>query len=312
MRNDPSSTSRTDTDPAPAGRLEARYLAFIETISHARPKLHRYCARMTGSALDGEDVVQEALFQAYRKLESFDDARAMEPWLFRIAHNRCVDLLRQRESRGRAEAEAAAEESEFASPIEPVGQALGTAVEHLVLVLPPKERACVLLKDVFDYTLEEIAEFVDSTVGGVKAALHRGREKLAEKPVGPAPARVHGPEDTALLRLYVERFNQRDWVGIRELVSSDARLQVVDRFAGRLMESPYFGTYERLPAPVRMAVGALDGEKVAVVEQQAGEGWTPRAVARLEVADGRVVRVTDYWFCPWIVSAAASLVMENV
>ena len=71
-------------------------------------------------------------------------------------------------------------------PVDPPGPALGRAVEHLVLALPPKERACVLLKDVFDYSLEEIAELVDSTVGGVKAALHRGRAKL---PAEPAPER---------------------------------------------------------------------------------------------------------------------------
>src|ERR1700704_2203799 len=89
------------------GPFEARYLAFLETISHLRPSLHRYCSRMTGSVLDGEDVVQDALFQAYRKLETFDDDRPLAPWLFRIAHNRCVDVLRLREVRQEAEAEAA-------------------------------------------------------------------------------------------------------------------------------------------------------------------------------------------------------------
>jgi hypothetical protein len=58
-----------------SGHFEARYLALLETIAHLRPKLHRYCARMTGSIFDGEDVVQEALFDAYRKLDRFDDKR---------------------------------------------------------------------------------------------------------------------------------------------------------------------------------------------------------------------------------------------
>jgi hypothetical protein len=57
------------------GPFEARYLAFLETISQIRPRLHRYCARMTGSVLDGEDIVQDALFEAYRKLDQFDDTR---------------------------------------------------------------------------------------------------------------------------------------------------------------------------------------------------------------------------------------------
>src|SRR3979411_1928838 len=67
-------------------------------------------------------------------------------------------------------------------PANPPVLGVGRAVEHLVMSLPPKERACVLLKDVFEYTLEEIAELVSSTVGGVKAALNRGRSKLAASP----------------------------------------------------------------------------------------------------------------------------------
>ena len=58
------------------GKVEPRYLAFLEAVTSLRPRLHRYCARMTGSVLDGEDVVQEALFQAYRRLEIFEGARA--------------------------------------------------------------------------------------------------------------------------------------------------------------------------------------------------------------------------------------------
>jgi len=89
---------------AASGPVDARYLAFLETISTLRPSMHRYCARMTGSVMDGEDVVQEALIEAYRKMDQFDDSRPLKPWLFRIAHNRCIDFLRRKgvrdESRG--------------------------------------------------------------------------------------------------------------------------------------------------------------------------------------------------------------------
>src|SRR5437773_2476970 len=89
-------------------------LAFLETISQLRPQLHRYCSRMTGSITDGEDVVQDALFRAYRSLETFDDTRPLTPWLFRIAHNQCIDFLR---SRGvRVEAETMAAEPDFNAP----------------------------------------------------------------------------------------------------------------------------------------------------------------------------------------------------
>ena len=96
-----------DASAAPdRGVFDARYLAFLATVEELRPSLHRYCARMTGSVADGEDVVQDALFHAYRRLDSFDDARPLKPWLFRIAHNRCIDFLRSRGAREDAEAGA--------------------------------------------------------------------------------------------------------------------------------------------------------------------------------------------------------------
>src|SRR5437879_11509558 len=124
--------------------VDARYLAFLEAISTLRPSMHRYCARMTGSVMDGEDVVHDALIEAYRKMDQFDDSRPLKPWLFRIAHNRCIDFLRRKGVRD--EAEAAAAVPEAISPAEPAVLGLGTAVERLVITLPPKERASVLLK----------------------------------------------------------------------------------------------------------------------------------------------------------------------
>src|SRR5258708_38871958 len=234
-----------------AGPFDARYLAFLETTIQLRPSLHRYCARMTGSVMDGEDVVQEALFEAYRKLEKFDDSRALKPWLFRIAHNRCIDFLRKRGVR--IEAETAAASSDKVEPNELLVLGLGGALEHLVISLPPKERACVLLKDVFDHSLEEIAELVDSSVGGVKAALHRGRSKIKASPVPTKFPAAENPELVQLLSLYVDRFNRRDWNGVRELISADARLSVFGRFAGALVDSPYFGRYEQWPLPWKLA-----------------------------------------------------------
>jgi RNA polymerase sigma-70 factor, ECF subfamily len=291
-----------DTDTRCEGPTDARYVAFLETIVQLRPRLHRYCARMVGSILDGEDVVQEALFQAYRKLETFDDTRPLAPWLFQIAHNRCIDFLRRRGVR--EDAEAAAAVPDVTAPLDPAAAAIGTAVEHLVLALPPKERACVLLKDVFDYSLEEIAELVDSTVGGVKAALHRGRSKLAAQPRSTTPVR---DEDARLLRLYVDRFNQQDWSGLRELIAADARLVVADRYFGPVTGSPYFSNYARLTRPWRLALAQVDGETVMVILRRGEDAWTPDAIVRLTLGDGCITGITDYCHCPWVVPAADSI-----
>ncbi len=294
------------TDPTEVALFEARYLAFLETVSNLRPQLHQYCSRMVGSVLDGEDVVQDALFQAYRKLESFDGSRPLKPWLFRIAHNQCIDFLRRRQVRQDAEAEVVVQDA--VAPKDPVGRGIERAIERLVLTLPPKERASVLLKDVLDYSLEEIAELVDSTVGGVKAALNRGRAKLASLPELSKRSRpVPNPEAEQLLGLYVERFNRNDWDGLRELITDDARVRVADIYFGPLTGSPYFGRYQRLTTPWRVAVGEVDGEPAVIVLEPGPGGWVPQALVRVELSEGRIVGITDYTHCPWVLSSAESV-----
>jgi RNA polymerase sigma-70 factor, ECF subfamily len=287
-----------------SGPFDARYLAFLETIATLRPSLHRYCARMTGSVMDGEDVVQETLFEAYRKLDKFDESRPLKPWLFRIAHNRCIDFLRRR--RVRDEAELAVARPESTEPAEP---ALGTgkAVEHLVLTLPPKERACILLKEVFDYSLEEIAELVDSTIGGVKAALNRARTKLAASSPPSKSSRGASPEVKRIMQIYVDRFNSRDWDGVRELISADARLNVVERFAGKFGDAPYFFNYERWPVPWKLALGEVDGEPVVIMLERGADTWTPHSVVRLNVIGEQIERIVDYAHCPWMLTTADSV-----
>ena len=104
------------------------------------------------------------------------------------------------------------------------------------------------------------------------------------------PERKSSKEELALLRLYVDRFNRRDWQGVRELASADARLRVADCFAGRLADSPYFVEYERPIIAWRMALGEADGETVVVILRDDPQGAVPFSAIRIGLADGRVAQ----------------------
>jgi RNA polymerase sigma-70 factor, ECF subfamily len=280
------------------GAFDARYLAFLSTVEELRPSLHRYCARMTGSVADGEDVVQDALFDAYRRLESFDGTRPLKPWLFRIAHNRCVDFLRHRGVR--EDAESSADTPDVVWQDDPPGPALGRAVEHLVLTLPPMERACVLLKDVLDHSLDEIGVELGLSVPAVKAALHRARTALAAEG---APPPQSPREVSAGLQRYAALFNAHDWDGVRALLADDVKLDLVSRrkLVGREV-STYFSNYAGVSG-WRVAPAWLDGDEVLAV-WLAGDA-RPAYFIALRWQENRVCAIRDHRYVPYIAQEAA-------
>jgi len=289
-----------------SGRFDDRYLAFVTALETLRPRLHRYCARMTGSVFDGEDVAQEAIFEAYRKIELHDPSLPIGPWLMRIAHNRCIDLLRRRKAWFAIEQEIGNAE-EASLPDDPTGPWIGRALEALVLMLPPMERACILLKDVFDYSLAETAELTGSTVGGVKAALKRGRSKLAGEPLRPATA---SKARSDIYALYAERFNRRDWDGVRDLIRDDARLRIGDIYAGPA-HGAYLTTFERMPHPFSLVPGEVDGEQVLALVGGLNPGDRIGAIIRFELADDRIARIRHYTRTPWVLQAASSILVDG-
>ncbi len=252
-----------------------------------RPKLHRFCSRMVGSVLDGEDLVQETLAEAFLHVSSLRDPSRLEPWVFRIAHHKCVDFIR----RDRRQVTVGGVEP-TTEPDEPIDEALATLVGEL----PPKERAAVLLKDVLDYRLDEVAEIIDSTVGGVKAALHRGRAKLRTVPREDPPPMELDQHQRALLDAYVDRWNRHDWDGLLQLIQADARLELVGIADGTMLDigKHYFTNYTALPYEWRFAIARIDGEPLVVHFERVGDAWRPHTAVRLWWRDGQIVRIRDY------------------
>jgi RNA polymerase sigma-70 factor, ECF subfamily len=268
--------------------LEARR-SFERDCAALRPDLHRFCTRMLGSVTDGEDLVQETLVHAFYHLPDLRAEASLRSWLFRIAHNRCIDALRRRRSSSLLE-----EVSEL--PDETVsGADQELAQRTLVAIftqLPSKERACVVLKDVLGYSLEEAAEITGSNSVAVKAALHRARQKLRSATAEPPPVTI-SREQRALIASYLDRFNQRDFAGARALIADDARLEVVGRTAGPF-GSHYFGNYAKLGWTWQLAFARIEGELSVVHFRREGADWRPLAVISFGIEDGKLSRVRDY------------------
>src|SRR5713226_2744600 len=151
---------------------------FEALVNDVRPALYRYVAHMIGSAVDAEDVVQEALVKAYDSLPLLTSRSNVRGWLFRIAHNKAIDQLRRDKDQP---LELLDEYPMEAPPDQPLEEKdLAVLALSVFLQLVPRQRSCVILKDVLGYSLAEISELLNATVPEIKAALHRGRTRLRE------------------------------------------------------------------------------------------------------------------------------------
>ena len=284
------------------GLLDSGRRRFLALVADVRPELHRYCTRMTGSVTDGEDIVQETLARAYFEISQLTTLPALRPWLFRIAHNRAIDHWRQASHRAseplEAALEVAADPDQEPDAVLARSQAVNAAISGF-LELAPAQRACVILKDVLEHSLEEIAIELGLSVPAVKAALHRGRAALARSALGeqPAPAaRRRSPE----LRRYASLFNARDWEGVRALLADDVRLDLVSqrKASGRRDVGTYLGNYDRV-TDWRLVPALLGDREVLAVLPDAQAG-TPRYFIELDWRDGQVTTIRDFRYVPYI------------
>jgi RNA polymerase sigma-70 factor (ECF subfamily) len=280
-------------------------------LADVRPKLHRYCARMVGSAIDGEDVVQDALIKAVQSFSAAAPIGNPEAWLFRIAHNTALDFLRRR---NRQDALRSGEEVDMiADPADSVANRQAAAASlRTFMRLPVAQRASVILMDVLGCSLQEICTVMDFSLPAVKAALHRGRTRLSElaDEAEDAPRPVLSEADRRRLGAYVDRFNARDFDAIRVMIADDVRLDLVNktRMNGKAEVSRYFGNYSKAH-DWRLVPGLVEGRPAILVFDPGSASPDPKYFMLLQWDGDKVAAIRDFRHASYVTEGAEFLVV---
>lgn len=284
--------------------------------SHRR-ELTGYCYRMLGAGSEAEDAVQETLVRAWRAIDSFEGRSSLRSWLYRIATNVCVDMLRGPQRRARpmdlgasSTLETAAlrpqPEHAFVQPIadgrvidtggdpadvaaarESIRLAFVAALQHL----PARQRAVLILCEVLRWPAAEVAELLDTSVPSVNSALQRARATMADLDVDQLD-RVVDPQHEALLARYVDAFERYDMPALAQLLRDDVVISMPPhdlwlQGPGSVigwMAGPGAGCAGSKLVPVLANGTAGFGSY-----KQAGPGrWEPWALQVIEVKDGAI------------------------
>ena len=268
-----------------------------------RPRLHRYCARMVGSVIDGEDVLQDALIKAVGAAVPIDNPQA---WLFRIAHNTALDFLRRR---SRLAGLHSGEEVEMiADPVDAVwARQVASMSLRTFMRLPAAQRASVILADVLGCSLAEVCEVMDYSLPAVKAALHRGRTRLRELGAegDDAPQAEMSQADRQRLSAYVAHFNARDFDAIRAMIADDVRLELVNktRMRGKAEVSRYFGNYAKV-ADWHLVPGLVEGRPAILVFDPNEPGARAKYFMLLDWSADKVAAIRDFRHAAYAIDGA--------
>jgi len=267
-------------------------------VGELRPKLHRYCARMTGSAVDGEDIVQDALMKALAALPDVGVVDNPEGWLFRIAHNTALDFLRRR-ARGPTMQNSEALDR-IATPDSPDRDHEIAAMSlRTFMRLPALQRSAVILKDVLDHSLEEVASITGASEAAAKSALQRGRVRLRELAKEPADVSPPVLSDAIRARLiqYVHGFQTGDFDMVRAMLAGDVKLDLVAKLRkrGKSEVGQYYAAYAAAKQWA-FAAGIADGRAAMLVYDRNVSLETPAYFVALEFAGDRVISVHDFLY----------------
>ncbi len=307
--------SETELSDELRDELRGAWHRYLDLLEPLRPALHRYCRRLTRDVWDGEDLVQDTLVRAFATLGKLhQEVRNPRAYLLRTATNLWIDTLRRRGTETGAVAERSLAPSRAAENPGAVRDAGATLIRELA----PQERAAVVLKDVFDLSLEETASVLDTTIGAVKAALHRARSRLRKREREAASRRPVPSE--SLVDRFVAAFNAGDMAGLTTLLLENGSVEMLgsgvqygrDNLAGKQgwLQGALFG-HSEWPAIYQFESQRLErqtfaGEPVVLYFRTRRGREALEQVLRLDEEDGRVARIRDYGFCPETLEEIAS------
>ena len=310
-----------DSDTVTTGRKSAVGTLDADLESYRR-ELTAYCYRMLGSGFEAEDAVQETMVRAWRGIDGFEGRSALRSWLYRIATNVCLDMLKGPQRRARpmdlgpsstADAVLApglpehawvqpvpdarvvpvdADPAEVAATRDSVRLAFVAALQHL----PPRQRAVLILREVLRWHADEVAELLDTTVVSVNSALQRARATLEQVESPPAAT---GEVDADLLARYVDAFERYDMEALTALIHEDAT-QSMPPFDLWLRGRDDIFTWWYGPgigckgSRVVPTVAANGSPAFGQYKPSEDGGYEPWALQVLEIEDGKVVEFSFF------------------
>lgn len=271
---------------------------FETLLSTMRPSLHRYCARMVGSTIDAEDIVQDAFLKAagWRG----EDVSNPEGWLFRVAHNTALDFLRRRR---RAPEMEKLETLEMATPSAPDPDTAATSIRTFMR-LPPLQRSAVVMKDVLGHSVEEIAAVNEVSLPAAKSALQRGRVALRSF-AGEADdfdPPILSDEAQQRLAAYVDGFRNGDFDAVRAMLAEDVRLDLVSKLtrSGKSEVGEYYGRYAACEQWAFEA-GIVEGRPAMLVYDREVSLDQPAYCVALSLSNGKIVSIHDFLFARYAI-----------